>query len=428
MKGRTIFILCAFMGAAIWVAGCGGASNNNTGVTTTNTSGGNGATVVTNNPEGTVPWTAVDGASNITATMRVNDKGTTVTQIPAVILKASVTTVDLAGRKETNVDDLYSMPTNGRGVYEGDSGSPVLISGNIAGGLFGSADGIHFDARGIAQMEATASGPPSARPQPAARITPHWHIHGPAALLAQMRNRPGFGTAIYEGPVSKEFPPISTAPHVPLIPGLRFASPFVLGTYVVGYDLATYTYELSGGDWVGTAHGLEDAGTVAWPIMGVSVIGPNSDGSIHANPTGEIYGSLLYDGENGSLINPNIAATMMQAPVTLNLNGVPNLSRNEVRFDHGSSTEDTSIETAAESTVDAVLQGNGNSFAGNGTVVISVNGGNVNYNMTFANGLTLDALATSVGAQLDEILGRQHEAAPGAQIQSVQVTLNISTD
>ncbi len=384
--------------------------------------------MVTSNPRGTVPWTSIDGASNVTATMRVNDSGTTVTQIPATILRASVTTVDLAGREETNVDDLYCMPANGRKVYEGDSGSPVLVAGNIAGGLFGSPDEVHFDARGIAQMEATESGPPSARTKPlSSPITPHWHIHGPSALISQMQNRPGFGTAIYEGPVSREFPPISSGPHAALIPGLRFASPFVLGTYVVGYDMGTYTYQLAGGDWVATAHGIEDAGTVAWPVMGVSVIGPNSDGTIHANPTGAIYGTLLYDGENGSLINPNIAGTMMQVPVTLNLNAVPKLSQNEVRFDHGSSTEDTSIETAAESTVDAVLQGNGNSFSGAGTVVISVNGGTVNYNLTFANGLTLDGLAESVGSQLDEILGKQHESAPGAQIQAVQVTLNIST-
>jgi hypothetical protein len=113
-------------------------------------------------------------------------------------------------------------------------------------------------------------------------------------------------------------------------------------------------------------------------------------------------------------------------PVTPNLGGVTNTAQNLVRLDHGSSTEDSSIETAAESTADALLQGNGNSFSGAGSVVITVNGGNVSANLSFPNSLTLNEFAISLGSQIDEILGKQHEAAPNTQIQEVQVTLNLS--
>src|SRR5262249_4977076 len=153
--------------------------------------------------------------------------------IPATILNASVQTVILSGRTETNVDTLYCQPGLGRKVYEGDSGSPVLINGNIAGGLFGTAGQVHFDARGIQQEMATSSGHAKSNSN-SNRINPQWHFEGPADLVPLVKAKPGFGATLYEGPVmsglSELDAPVNT---VPPLPGRRFASPFVIGPNVV---------------------------------------------------------------------------------------------------------------------------------------------------------------------------------------------------
>jgi len=422
MKVRRISLGVVGLAAAIAVAsGCGGATG-----AKNNTAGGGSGTVVTSNPRTIDPWAQIDNRTNISGTMRVNDSGTTVTEIPINILQTSVATVELSGREETGVDDIYAISSNGRGVYEGDSGSPVLISGDVAGGLFGSADAQHFDARGIEQMESTASGPPVARPL-SSRKPARWHIRGPAALMPLIKARPGFGNAVYEGTFTHFAAPIIGGGGVPIIPGLRYASPFVLGDYVVGYDMATYTMETTNGDWAATGHGLEDAGAVSWPVMSVSVIGPNSDGTIHANPTGSIYGTLYYDGEKGSLINTSAPAATMPVTVYLTLNGLPEgTSNNKVRFDQGSGTEDTGIEAAPQSTLQALLQGSRGTFGGTGSIQFVVNGGSVTKTLAFSPGETLSDLVSSAGSQIDAILTAQHQAAPSNQIQSVTVNLGIT--
>lgn len=407
----------------IALSGCGGAPAGSATTTTTNTSG----TVVTDNPRSIIQWSQLNGKTNLAATMRVNDKGTTVTQIPVTISRASVQSVNLGGLEETGVETLNCQPTNGRGVYEGDSGSPVLVSGDVASGLFGSSDGVHFDARGIEQMESTASGPPVARPGSLRTPIAREYIRGPAEIMQDLKAKPGFGSAIYEGDIGPQAAKPIVGGGASIIPGLRYASPFVLGTYVEGYDLATYTYEMSNGRWVATGHGLEDAGAVSWPIMAVSVIGPNADGSIHANLIGSIYGTLLYDGEKGSLIDPSTPAPTMPVTVNVTYNGLPKpVSSNKVRFDLGSSTEDTSIESAAQSTLQAQLKGASSSFGGSGQVRFVVNGGTLNKALAFPGGESLSGLVSSAGSQIDSVLTAQHNSAPSNQIQSVTISLTIN--
>jgi hypothetical protein len=435
MKKKGLFLLALGMVCVIVDSGCGGVPTNNNTTTTTGTTSGN---VVTSNITTTDPWTSLSGQSNVTATMRVNDSGVTVTEIPCTILTASVTTVDLNGLSETGVDDLYCIPGNSRGVFEGDSGSPVLVNENIAGGLFGSSDGTHFDARGIAQMEATQSGTPRIQAQ-MRRIPARYHFEAPAALMPVLMKRPGMGNAVYEGPVVKHAIPripasaFKNRPEVggggvPLIPGLRFCSPFVSGPYVIGYDMATLTIQLTNGDWVATGHGLEDAGTVSWPVMSVSVLGTNSDGTVHANPIGSIYGTLLWDGQDGSVIDPTTPASMM--PVTVNVtfnSSTEPVSNNQVRFDLGSSTEDSGIEAAAQSTVQEELAAVTTTLSGSGTVVLGVAGAETTSTLTFASGETLSGLVSNIGTQIDQILTTQHTSAPTSQIQTVTINLTLTS-
>lgn len=405
--------------------GCGGTGNDH-GNGNGNGNGFGGGNIVTNNPQTIEMWTQLNGKSDIAATMRVNDSGMTVTSLPITILSASVASINLSGVDETGVDDLYCLPNNGRAVYEGDSGSPVLVSGNVAGGLFGSADNQHFDARGIEQMESTASGPPVRVPE-SSRRQAEWHIHGPQGIMPIIRSKPGFGNAIYEGPVKHIAKP-GVSEAVPLIPGLRYACPFVLGPFVVGYDMAALTLETSNGNWVATGHGLEDAGTVNWPVMYVSVEGPNSDGTIHADPVGNIYGTMLYDGQRGSLINPNTPAPTMPVTVNLTLNGSQQPeSDNIVKFDLGSSTENMGIEGSAESTLEALLQGQGGAFGGSGMIQITTMSGTTSHNLTFVSGQSIDSISASAGTQIDTVLTNQHSAAPASQIQSITISLNITS-
>lgn len=428
MCKAAISYLAFFVAAGIILtSACSGNPNATiTGPTTGATGGGTvGSTTgtVTDNPQNIVAWSAIQGRTNVAATMRVCDSDTTVTQIPAEIFSASIQTVNLSGRVETGVQDLSCQPGNNRGVYEGDSGSPVLINGSIAGGLFGSSNGKTFDARGIQQEEGTQSGPPAALAA-GPRRTPQWHMEGDPSVFTLLKTKPGFQNAIYEGAV-RNAGRAPQAQNVPPIPGLRFASPFVIGPYVVGFDAATFTIQRSDGLWLGTAHGLEDAGTVSWPIMGFSVTG-FSGGAVNGQVFGSIYGTLKYDGQNGSLIDASTAAAMMPVTVNMSLNAIPRPSViHQVRFDKGSATENQGIEVAVQATFEALVTDSG-PFSGNGTVHLTTSGPPATRSLTFSPNESESAFASSISSQIDQVLRAQHTAYPTLQIKSVVVDLTVT--
>ena len=412
------------------LVGCGGSGSGSGGPGT----GGSNETVVTNNPTGTVPWSSVNGDSNLSngVLIRINDTGTTVVETPATVISASVSDFTVSGHSETGVEALYCQINNGRGVFQGDSGSPVLINGNIAGGLFGSSDNVHFYARGIEQEEVTSQGPPIRQVlgQPSKRINPQWYFEGSPTVLSLLREKPNFANAIYAGPApaARQDAPLLSGTSVPPLPGRRFASPFVVGPYVVGFDMATYTLQLQDGSWVGTGHGIEDAGSVSWPITSVSVdsLDTKTD-SVNAHLIGGIFGTLEYDGEKGSLIDATKAAATMPVTVNSKVNGTVEAPvEHQVRFDLGSSTENQGIEVAAQATIDAQGQNAGSTLNVTGTIKMTVGGTTVTKTLSFPSNESLSALETTLGNDIDNILVAQNNAAPTQQIQAVTITLGIS--
>lgn len=360
--------------------------------------------------------------------MRTNDSGTTVTEIPCEIFTAQVSNVNLSGVQETGVQDLHCQPGNNRPVYEGDSGSPVLINGNIVGGLFGSANGVTFDARGIQQEMAAESGPPKASPSRATGAVKALGLRyfaGSQRMYNILKAKPGFSNLVFVPyPVAASRAPIGSAAP---IPGLRFASPFINGPYAQGYDAATYTYELQSGLWVATAHGLEDAGAVSWPVMSFYVDGFSS-GAVSGHLIGNVYGTLVYDGQEGSVINPNIAAATMPVVVHTNLNLVPLAPvTHQVRFDLGSSTEEMSVEAAAQSTLDAQLQGAANQVTANGSISITAGGATQSFNFNFVAAESQTNFLDSLGNQIDADLASHYKTSPNVQVQSITITLTATT-
>jgi hypothetical protein len=195
---------------------------------------------------------------------------------------------------------------------------------------------------------------------------------------------------------------------------------------VAGYDAATYTIQLVNGNWVGTAHGLEDAGTVQWPITSFYVDG-FADGSVKGHIIGGVYGTLIYDGQNGSLINPSAPAPMMVVNVVTTVNNIPIPAvTHRVRYDLGSDTENQGIEISAQATIDAQLKNSNGPFTVTGSITITAGGVSTTHTLSFPANVTADALETSLGDQIDNILLAQHAAAPSQQITTVLVSLHVS--
>lgn len=416
-------LVCLLVCLCFVAVGCGGGGGG--GSSSGGSTGSGSAVVVTDNPQGTVPWANIEGESNVPASMRVNDSGTTVTQIPATIISAHTGTVTLSGKQENNVQILYSQPGLSRKVYEGDSGSPVLINGNVVGGLFGSADQVHFDARGIQQELATTSGPVRMLQQ-FPRIAPQWHFEGSPDLIPLIRTKANFGNTIYEGPVRRSVSK-AVVNSVPPLPGRRYASPIVIGPYALGFDLATYTMEMPNGKWVATGHGLEDAGTVTWPITAASVDGlSNTSDSVQAHIIGGIYGTLEWDGQDGSLIDPNVPSPTMPVDVKSTVNLIPRLTvTHQVRFDRGSSDEDQGISVAIEATLDAQLH-SASSITASGTLQITAAGNTNTYHFSFPPGMSLKSFLSSVDSQISQMLQEQKTNQPSSQVAHVVGTFTIT--
>jgi hypothetical protein len=407
-------ILVSLVVVIISASGCGGAGLLG-GPDIGSTTG-----TVTDNPRSIVPWKQIEGQTNVAATMRVNDKGTTVTEIPAEIFSAKVRSVNLSGRQEPNVEDLECQPGNNRGVFEGDSGSPVLIEGKVAGGLYGSADAISFGARGIEQEIATASGPAKMR---SARMRAPRFFEGPEQIYLRLKQAPGFGGMRYNGPHSLHNSLVSGS-SVPPLPGRRYASPFVIGPYVVGYDAATYTYQLPSGAWVATAHGLEDAGNVRWPVTSFFVDG-FANGAVKGHITGGVYGTITYDGLNGSLINASIPAPMMAVTENITFNAIPKPSvTHEVRYDLGSDTERQGVGVAAQVPLEVQLRGQSGLNA-TGTAAITAGTTSV-HQLNFPANMSLATFENDLAAQLDTLIQAEYRSDPTHQITRVTVTLKVT--
>lgn len=357
---------------AVVGAGCSSSSNSSgTPPATTTTTPTTDAVVVTNNLTKTLPWNSLLGKANINAYIRGAESGETVLQRPIKIVSA----YSEAG------EDVFTMLANGTDVYgPGDSGSPVVMAdGTVIGALFAGDDPQHLYGVSITQEMTAAQMPgtkrastPTSSAGPAPWGPKQWFFVGPAGDMPLVTKKGPFSLTHYiGGPPGGAAPTTKPATAPTVIPGTRYASAILYGPQADLYVAATYSYQVSPTRWVATGHAIEGNGPAKWPVFPDYVDFVETDGTVESHLNGPAFGTLLYDGPFGSLIDTSKVPQVLPVTVNITLNGTtsPAVTHYTV-LDRGSSYEEEGVDIGAATPVVTAVGTYGGEVTGNASIVI----------------------------------------------------------
>jgi len=328
------------------------------------------ATVVTNNPTTTYPWSSLVGKTNVSAFIRGAETGTTVYQRPIKIVSAYTS----AG------EDVFAMVANGTDAYgPGDSGSPILSSdGRVIGALYAGDDPQHVYGVSITQEKTT--GQTAAVKRPAVSGTPasswapkQWFFAGSALAMPLVTKRSQFALTHYSGVLAgRSAPSRSLTPaNSALIAGVRYASAILNGPDAQLYVSGTYTYQLPSGQWVATGHAIEGQGPAQWPVFPDYVDFIENDGTVESHIAGSASGTLKFDGPFGSLIDLSSVPTLLPVTVTTKLDGVTSGPvTHDTILDRGSSFEEEGVDLGGVLPVIALIGTSSKVITGGATITV----------------------------------------------------------
>jgi hypothetical protein len=104
--------------------------------------------------------------------------------------------------------------------------------------------------------------------------------------------------------------------------GHRYAFMLTYGPEISLYGYATLSYETGAGRFVATGHPIEGSGPSQFPIFAAYTDGRFEDGTVNAHPVGsKPWGALVYDGQYGSIIEPQAKVNTSPVVVTIKVDG-----------------------------------------------------------------------------------------------------------
>jgi hypothetical protein len=118
-----------------------------------------------------------------------------------------------------------------------------------------------------------------------------------------------------------EAPTRATTAYTPA-PGHRYAFMYAYGPEISLYGYATLSFEASPGKFLATGHSIDGTGPRKFPVFAAYTDGRLQDGTVLAHAVGDKpWGTLIYDGQFGSVIEKQTNVPTVPVRVTIKVDG-----------------------------------------------------------------------------------------------------------
>ncbi len=277
---------------------------------------------------------------------------------------------------------------------------------------------------------------PASSTAPAPWGPKQWFFVGPSGDMPLVTKKTPFALTHFIGASAGRSAPVAKPTSAPtIIPGTRYASAILYGPQADLYVAATYSYQVSPTRWVATGHAIEGDGPAQWPVFPDYVDFIEQDGTVESHLNGPAFGTLLYDGPYGSLIDTSKVPTVPPVTTTITLNGTANPAVTHYTIlDRGSSYEEEGVDIGAATPVVTAVGTYGGEVTGNATIVIYQGGQPTTY-LFPSNGLGTvstegpESPATfydDLEFAVDTAWATNYTGNPTTQIEKVVVNVNLT--